>query len=599
MAYSKQNFQNGQILNAANLEAMENGIIAGQGAHNLLDNSDFRIAQAGYGGMYGTQKYACDRWYDTYGYGTFSFDESQGLTIAYGTNHAYLVQKINNASQYHNKTMTVALQLSDGTTYVNSGTYLSSEISFRISASNWLCDLHPDRIELVVTSGSMTIKWIALYEGAYDVNTLPAYVPKGKRVEMLNCGVPLAPHNLLDNSDFTNPVNQRGASSYNGITYTIDRWRSWDSNNITTVNDGNISVSAHIVQNIPKNRFKNGSAYTIALCASDGTIYVNSGVYTPDAEDFGDWTHTWVEITDSGDVAIYLRNGTYIWAALYEGAYTADTLPPYIPKGKHVEMLNCNVPLTPHNLLDNSNFRDPVNQRGETSKQGDWIYWIDRWIINSTSAAIELRDSGVYLPATVSANLRIVQRIPIEIIETGKAYTLAICQSDGTIGCVTGVYNSSQIGGDVIGDGGLYISMQPGQETYVYFIIDCYKNFTIRWAALYEGSYTSDTLPSYQPKGYAAELAECQRYYKVIDVYVTPWLLERTDLRRYYVGYEPMRTKPTVDVSGLKEYATWTDLVSTLNPYNIKNNRVLISATAETTSTKIYMGGSIALSADL
>ena len=41
MAYSKQNFQNGQILNAANLETMENGIIAGQGAYNLLDNSDF------------------------------------------------------------------------------------------------------------------------------------------------------------------------------------------------------------------------------------------------------------------------------------------------------------------------------------------------------------------------------------------------------------------------------------------------------------------------------------------------------------------------------------------------------------------------------
>ena len=76
MAYSKQNFQDGQILTAANLEKMENGIIAGQGAYNLLDNSDFRIAQAGYGGMHGTQKYACDRWYDTYGFGSFSFDES-------------------------------------------------------------------------------------------------------------------------------------------------------------------------------------------------------------------------------------------------------------------------------------------------------------------------------------------------------------------------------------------------------------------------------------------------------------------------------------------------------------------------------------------
>lgn len=150
-----------------------------------------------------------------------------------------------------------------------------------------------------------------------------------------------AAHNLLDNSDFRNPVNQRGATSYSGITYTIDRWRSWDSNNITTLNDGSISVSVHIVQNIPKNRFKNGSTYTIALCALDGTIYVNSGVYTLDAEDFGDWTHTWVEITDSGDVAIYLRNGTYVWAALYEGSYTAETLPAYQPKGYAAELAEC------------------------------------------------------------------------------------------------------------------------------------------------------------------------------------------------------------------------------------------------------------------
>ena len=33
------------------------------------------------------------------------------------------------------------------------------------------------------------------------------------------------------------------------------------------------------------------------------------------------------------------------------------------------------------------------------------------------------------------------------------------------------------------------------------------------WAALYEGEYTADTLPVYLPKGYAAELLECQRYY--------------------------------------------------------------------------------------
>lgn len=32
------------------------------------------------------------------------------------------------------------------------------------------------------------------------------------------------PVNLLDNSDFTNPVNQRGQTEYLGSGYSIDRW---------------------------------------------------------------------------------------------------------------------------------------------------------------------------------------------------------------------------------------------------------------------------------------------------------------------------------------------------------------------------------------
>ena len=65
MAYSKQNFQNGQILNAANLEAMENGIIAGQGAENLLDNSNFRDPVNSRGkNTYSNEgnEYTIDRW---------------------------------------------------------------------------------------------------------------------------------------------------------------------------------------------------------------------------------------------------------------------------------------------------------------------------------------------------------------------------------------------------------------------------------------------------------------------------------------------------------------------------------------------------------
>ena len=41
-----------------------------------------------------------------------------------------------------------------------------------------------------------------------------------------------------------------------------------------------------------------------------------------------------------------------------------------------------------------------------------------------------------------------------------------------------------------------------------------------KWAALYEGEYTAETLPEYQPKGYGAELAECQRYYYTFQALV-------------------------------------------------------------------------------
>ena len=45
----------------------------------------------------------------------------------------------------------------------------------------------------------------------------------------------------------------------------------------------------------------------------------------------------------------------------------------------------------------------------------------------------------------------------------------------------------------------------------------------IAWAALYEGEYTDETKPDYHPRGYAAELAECQRYYIHFGVSYSPF----------------------------------------------------------------------------
>ena len=91
----------------------------------------------------------------------------------------------------------------------------------------------------------ITIQRVALYEGAYTADTLPPYVPKGKHVEMLNCGVSLAPYNLLDNSDFSDPINQLGKTSYNAAAkHTIDRWETNLGNKSTiTVGNGKITIS--------------------------------------------------------------------------------------------------------------------------------------------------------------------------------------------------------------------------------------------------------------------------------------------------------------------------------------------------------------------
>ena len=167
--------------------AAAESVCRGAVVRNLLDNSDFRIAQAGYGGKHGNVKYACDRWLDTYGFGAFSFDESNGLTISYGTNHAYAVQRIENASRYHGKVVTLAVGMADGTVHVKSAKWLSDASSSAIYFDNATFFLQPASVELVVREGSLSIKWAALYEGSYTADTLPAYQPKGYAAELMEC----------------------------------------------------------------------------------------------------------------------------------------------------------------------------------------------------------------------------------------------------------------------------------------------------------------------------------------------------------------------------------------------------------------------------
>lgn len=168
----------------------------------------------------------------------------------------------------------------------------------------------------------------------------------------------------------------------------------------------------------------------------------------------------------------------------------------------------------PRNLLDNSDFRSPVNQRGFTG--GEVYpnqYCIDRWFNytnNESIMSVSLTDNGIMIHP---CDGDFTQHIPQINKYYGKTMTVAVGLANDTVICKSGVVPSAQWTpfARIDTDWGSVLGHTYNGDKGAFFI-HVSKDVTIAWVALYEGEYTLDTLPEYQPKGYGAELAECQRY---------------------------------------------------------------------------------------
>lgn len=303
----------------------------------------------------------------------------------------------------------------------------------------------------------------------------------------------------------------------------------------------------------------------------------------------------------------YLDGGglTYLWAKI-KGAFLGKNDKAYDSArlgGKMPEYY-----IQPANLLDNSDFLNPVNQRGETSKQASWVYWIDRWLSDTEKTAAQLTSSGIRLPATAEKNLRILQRVPLARIKKGQSYTIAAYDASGNVFCVSGVFNGGALTGDGSSGAKLYISLQDGDgSTYYYVILDAYADITVKRMALYEGEYTAETLPPYVPKGYTVELAECLRYYRKIkaDAQTFPGYCG-SSVAYAFVPLQPaMRITPTVTTSA-KFYYTLGDeqgsTTATATLHRASADRVIVKCDISVTGIAtgvITPQGDIDISADL
>ena len=148
-----------------------------------------------------------------------------------------------------------------------------------------------------------------------------------------------APRNLLDNSDFLHPINQREQSLYTGACYTIDRWRTWETEAEIALTGNGVAISGgNLTQYLEQTAVEGWKTYTIACEESNGAVHIKSGVLSDGV--WGDIMH--LSVDNIGLPFAQLAAGhTYIWAAVYEGGYTADTLPGYTSKGIPAELQAC------------------------------------------------------------------------------------------------------------------------------------------------------------------------------------------------------------------------------------------------------------------
>lgn len=89
--------------------------------------------------------------------------------------------------------------------------------------------------------------------------------------------------NLLDNPWFT--VNQRGQSTYSGAVYGVDRWQSFEANNVQTVNSDGVLVTKQIAQIIDAELVSKilDRNVTISMLYNNGKILKATGKIHSDA----------------------------------------------------------------------------------------------------------------------------------------------------------------------------------------------------------------------------------------------------------------------------------------------------------------------------
>lgn len=201
----------------------------------------------------------------------------------------------------------------------------------------------------------------------------------------------------------------------------------------------------------------------------------------------------------------------------------------------------------PVNLLDNSDFTQFIAQAGIGGAHDNAdAYAGDRWILDAGEVTgTENSNGNGYSGITLNGTIR--QKLPAvpDICTVG-------------VSMVSGTADISYADGEVT------ITSAGG---------------VIRNAWCYPAEYAADCVPAYRPKGYAAELMECKRYYyNSTTVTEGRWNIANVDSRGYVMILIPVGI--TMRVSPSRVYTSHMQIYGSLGWQDIDETAVAINVVA-------------------
>lgn len=240
------------------------------------------------------------------------------------------------------------------------------------------------------------------------------------------------------------------------------------------------------------------------------------------------------------------------------------------------------------NLLDNSDFINPVNQKNqiEFDRNG---YCIDRWqIFESTynadtrvvKADAAVTEYGSQFRQIVSEDL-----FSIGDIVTFSAY---VNNTNYNVTKTIEIFDSHFIKDapydlETSWGGFKLVRLVNRPELFVIMFLKPSQSITVNWAKLERGN----SVTPYVPKGYGQELSECLRYYQHFNVNFRGEAFNVGDGEKYFttISFYPMRKVPSVTIDAAHYWGGFSGLTAAVEQtdgvYNDRTLRLAVNATAQ------------------